>query len=142
MIFKLLSGCSMHPCRVEVTKASHSFMAGYPFPIILITLKISFLFPLIWIETSSLNLRNLNTFFNKLFLASFVNLRKQKFTVITNWGGGDYQLRSALAAKHIWVAVITHWGTLDSPPPRAEFNQLINPLWRHWSCVQSINIFL
>jgi len=34
-----------------------------------------------------------------------------------NWGGGDYQLRSALAAKHIWVAVITRWGILDSPPP-------------------------
>ena len=35
------------------------------------------------------------------------NHRKQNFTVITNWGGGDYQLRSALAAKQIWVAVIT-----------------------------------
>jgi len=35
------------------------------------------------------------------------NLRKQNFTMITNSGGGDYQLRSALAAKHIWVAVIT-----------------------------------
>ena len=43
------------------------------------------------------------------------NLRKQKFTVITNWGGGDYQLRIALAAKHIWLVVITRWGTLDSP---------------------------
>ena len=27
------------------------------------------------------------------------NNRKQNFTVITNWGGGNYQLRSALAAK-------------------------------------------
>ena len=44
------------------------------------------------------------------------NLRKQNFTVITNWGGGDYQLRSALAAKPIRVAVITIWGTLDSLP--------------------------
>ena len=26
------------------------------------------------------------------------NHRKQNFTVITNWSGGDYQLRSALAA--------------------------------------------
>ena len=26
------------------------------------------------------------------------NHRKQNFMVITNWGGGDYQLRSALAA--------------------------------------------
>jgi len=42
---------------------------------------------------------------------------KQNFTVITNWGGGDYQLRSVLAAKQIWVAVITIWGTLDSLPP-------------------------
>ena len=41
---------------------------------------------------------------------------KQNFTVITIWGGGDYQLRSALAAKQIWVAVITIWGTLDSLP--------------------------
>ena len=32
---------------------------------------------------------------------------KQNFTVITICGGGDYQLRSALAAKQIWVAVIT-----------------------------------
>ena len=44
------------------------------------------------------------------------NHRKQNFTVITNWGGGDYQLRSVLAAKQIWVAVITIWGTLDSFP--------------------------
>ena len=36
--------------------------------------------------------------------------------MITNWGGGDYQLRSAQAAKHIWVAVITRWGILVSPP--------------------------
>jgi len=43
------------------------------------------------------------------------NLRKQKFTVISNWGGGDYQLRSILSAKHIWVVVITCWGTLNSP---------------------------
>ena len=41
---------------------------------------------------------------------------KQNFTVITIWGGGDYQLRSSLAAKQIWVAVITIWGTLDSLP--------------------------
>ena len=38
--------------------------------------------------------------------------------MITIWGGGDYQLRSALAAKQIWVAVITIWGTLDSLPPQ------------------------
>jgi len=38
------------------------------------------------------------------------------FGLITIWGGGDYQLRSALAAKQIWVAVITIWGTLDSLP--------------------------
>ena len=72
------------------------------------------------------------------------NHRKQNFTVITNWGARlpqnrfgwrwllfeelwtpslasesqlyDYQLRSALAAKQIWVAVITIWGTLDSLP--------------------------
>ena len=31
------------------------------------------------------------------------NHRKQNFTVITNCGGGDYQLRCALAAKQIWV---------------------------------------
>ena len=37
------------------------------------------------------------------------------FRLITNWGGGYYQLRSALAAKHIWVEVITRWGILDSP---------------------------
>ena len=43
---------------------------------------------------------------------------KQNFTVITIWGGGDYQLRSALAAKQIWLAVITIWGTLDSLPHR------------------------
>ena len=49
-------------------------------------------------------------------------LRNKRFTVmlffglITIWGGGDYQLRSALAAKQIWVAVITIWGTLDSLP--------------------------
>ena len=41
---------------------------------------------------------------------------KLNFTVITNWGGGDYQLRSMLASKQIWVAVITIWGTLDSLP--------------------------
>ena len=40
----------------------------------------------------------------------------QNFTVISIWGGGDYQLRSALAAKQIWVVVITIWGTLDSLP--------------------------
>ena len=45
------------------------------------------------------------------------NHRKQNFTVNTIWGGGDYQLRCALAAKQIWVAVITIWGTLDSLPP-------------------------
>ena len=44
------------------------------------------------------------------------NHRNQNFTVITNWGGGDYQFRSALAEKQIWVAVITIWGTLDSLP--------------------------
>jgi len=44
------------------------------------------------------------------------NLRKQDFTVITNWGARDYQLRSAHAAKHVWVAVITKWGLLHSPP--------------------------
>ena len=32
-----------------------------------------------------------------------------------NWGG-YYQFRSAPAAKHIWVALITHWGLLHSPP--------------------------
>ena len=44
------------------------------------------------------------------------NHRKQNFSVITNWGGGDNQLRSVLAAKQIWVAVISIWGTLDSLP--------------------------
>ena len=44
------------------------------------------------------------------------NHRKQNFLVITNWGGGDNQLRSVLAAKQIWVAVISIWGTLDSLP--------------------------
>ena len=40
-------------------------------------------------------------------------LRKNRLNVtltlaeITNRGGGDYQFRRALAAKHIWVAVIT-----------------------------------
>ena len=38
------------------------------------------------------------------------------FGLITIGGGGDYQLRRALAAKQIWVAVITIWGTLDSLP--------------------------
>ena len=38
------------------------------------------------------------------------------FGLITIWGGGDYQLRSGLAAKQIWVAVITILGTLDSLP--------------------------
>ena len=28
-----------------------------------------------------------------------------------------YQLRSAHATKHVWVAVITHLGLLHSPPP-------------------------
>ena len=42
--------------------------------------------------------------------------RKQNFTVITKWGGGNYQLRSALAAKHIWVAVITIVEELWTPP--------------------------
>jgi len=45
------------------------------------------------------------------------NRRKQNFMVIIIWGGGDYQLRSALTAKQIWVEVITIWGTLDSLPP-------------------------
>ena len=54
----------------------------------------------------------------KFFKSAFnSNHIKQNFTVITIWGGGDYQLRSALAAKQIWVAVITIWGTLDSLPP-------------------------
>ena len=46
-------------------------------------------------------------------------------------GGEDYQLRSAHAAKHVWVAVITNWGLL--PPPshisystHYVFTQLIN----------------
>ena len=38
------------------------------------------------------------------------------FCLITNWGGGDYQLRSAHAAKHVWVAVIKKWWLLHSPP--------------------------
>ena len=29
------------------------------------------------------------------------NLRKQNITVITNWGGGDYQLRSACRKTHL-----------------------------------------
>ena len=53
------------------------------------------------------------------------NHRKQHFTVITNWGGGDYQLRSALAAKQIWVAVITIWGTLDSLPHRTQSREFL-----------------
>ena len=57
------------------------------------------------------------------------NLRKQNFTAITNWGGGDYQLRSMLAAKHIWVAVITRWGTLDSP-----LAQLVNVCYLFFFC--------
>ena len=32
---------------------------------------------------------------------------------------GDYQLRSVHAAKHVWVAVITNWGLMHSPPPRS-----------------------
>ena len=44
------------------------------------------------------------------------NHRKQNFTVITNWGGGDYQLMSVLAANQIWVAGITIWWTLDFLP--------------------------
>ena len=39
--------------------------------------------------------------------------------MITNWGGGHYQLRCAHAAKHVLVAVITNWGLLHSPPPTA-----------------------
>ena len=53
------------------------------------------------------------------------NHRKQNFTVITNWGVGDYQLRSALATKQIWVVVITIWGTLDSLPQSA----------KGWKCI-------
>ena len=52
------------------------------------------------------------------------NHRKQNFTVITNWGAGDYQLRNALAAKQIWVAVITIWGTLDSLPHLTDLRQI------------------
>ena len=42
------------------------------------------------------------------------------------WGGGDYQLRSALAAKQISMAVITIWGTLDSLPRTTVCSQNIN----------------
>ena len=47
-------------------------------------------------------------------------LRNKRFNVtlfflITNWGGGDYQLRSAHTAKHVRVAVITNWGLLHTP---------------------------
>ena len=69
------------------------------------------------------------------------NHRKQNFTVITNWGGEDYQLRSALAAKQIWVAVITIWGTLDSLPPQTlpkitqfKKHNRARSLYRKWSC--------
>ena len=51
---------------------------------------------------------------------------KQNFAVITIWGGGDHQLRSALAAKQIWVAVITIWGTLDSLPRKTRKFQYTN----------------
>ena len=67
------------------------------------------------------------------------NHRKQNFMVITNWGGGDYQLRSALAAKQIWVAVITIWGTLDSfPPPVALSN---GDRWKPWVSKIKLNSY-
>ena len=56
---------------------------------------------------------------------------KQNFMVITIWGGGDYQLRSALAAKQIWVAVITIWGTLDSLPPSTKQPDISPDLIQH-----------
>ena len=40
------------------------------------------------------------------------------FCLITNLGCWDYQLRSAHAAKYVWVAVITHWGYSALPPPQ------------------------
>ena len=48
-----------------------------------------------------------------------INLSSQKtrFYSEYNWGGGDYKLRRAQAAKRVWVVVITNWGTLHSPPP-------------------------
>ena len=60
------------------------------------------------------------------------NLRKQFFTMITNWGGGDYQLRSALAAKHIWVAVINRWGTSGLPPSLCNVHAL--KVWYYTIC--------
>ena len=54
------------------------------------------------------------------------NHRKQNLTVFTNWGGGDYELRSALAAKQIWVAVITVRGTLDSLPRSTVWNKTLS----------------
>ena len=60
------------------------------------------------------------------------NHRKQNFTVSTNWGGGDYQLRSALAAKQIWVAVITISGTLDSLPPRTSVYGIVQYILVTW----------
>ena len=51
------------------------------------------------------------------------NICKQMIIYCPFWGGGDYQLRSALAAKQIWVAVITIWGTLDSLPCPTDITQ-------------------
>ena len=50
-------------------------------------------------------------------------LRNKRFNFMLFWGGGDYQLRSALAAKQIWVGVITIWGTLDSLPTCTQFGK-------------------
>ena len=42
-------------------------------------------------------------------------------------------MRSALAAKQIWVAVITIWGTLDSLPRQAYDKQLLNMWFNCWT---------
>ena len=43
------------------------------------------------------------------------------FCLITNWGGGDYLLRSAYAAGHVWVAFV-----FFCTPPLAPLTQSIN----------------
>ena len=56
------------------------------------------------------------------------------FWLITNWCVGYYQLRITLSAKHIWVAVITRWGILDSPPP------LLSTTSKNFACKETFGI--
>ena len=48
-------------------------------------------------------------------------IKSLRFFLITNWDGGDYNLRSTHAAKHIWVVVIRNWGGLPSLPLYREY---------------------